>query len=130
MDTDASAPQILATFYAVRHPTTGKYYRTYGQRRSSGWVDKLEDARLWVKLSGARSKITALANGSNCTPELVEFHVTQVLVVNQEERVAKARADRERKEAERQAFFKAERVKQAEAELAAAQKRLEKLRRG
>jgi|SRR5581483_2689548 len=123
------SPKPLATFYAIRHPVSNKYYKTYSKNVRAGWEEKLEDARLWIKLGSAKSRITALST-PGMVPELIEFHVTEVHVVDQRARVAEAKATKERKEAERQAALKADRVKQAEADLAAAQRRLEKLRRG
>ena len=87
----------LATFYAVR--SNGKYYRTYSRASAAaGWIDKLEDARLWTKQGQAQGKITALSRiakthkgpGHAPIPELVEFIVTEIRVVDQTDRVAKA----------------------------------------
>jgi len=121
-------PKVLATFYAVRNHE-GKYYRTYDKNRSSGWKDNLEDAKLWTRIGPARAKITALSHGRGPVPELVEFVVREVNVVDQTARVAAAKAKREREEAERKAAEKKWRLQEAERELAEAQRRVEKLRR-
>ena len=123
----ADEPKPLATFYAVRHPDGKQYYRTRLHNQAAGWKPNLEDARLWTKLGTARSNITALSR-PGFVPDLVEFVVTEVRVVDQKERVAKAKAERDRKEAERVAAEKKWRLEQAERELAAAQRRVEKLR--
>lgn len=123
-------PAPLATFYAVRDPSSGKFYRTYSTHHSSGWIDKLEDARLWTRAGQAKSKITALSNEGKFTPELVEFIVTEVKVVDQKERVAQAKVEKARKEAERLAWIKNERLRQAQSEYDKAKDRLEKLKKG
>jgi hypothetical protein len=96
---------VLATFYAVRHPDGKRFYRTYSKTHSAGWVATLEDGRLWTKLGTARSNITALSR-ANFVPDLVEFVIREVNIVDQKERVAKAKAEKDRKEAERLAEAK------------------------
>lgn len=120
---------LLATFYAVRNQK-GQFYRTYDKNRSSGWKDKLEDARLWTTLSPARSKVTALANEypNLPVPELVEFIVREVNVVDQRERVAKTRQKKQEEKARNEEYWKKAAVVEAQKELEAVQAKLKKLR--
>jgi hypothetical protein len=122
---------VVATFYAVRNEK-GQFYRTYDKNRSSGWKDELEDAKLWTRIGPAKSKITALSNENPKlpVPELVEFVVREVKVVDQRARVAVAKEKREREEAERARAHKQQQFVDAQYELARAQARVEKLKKG
>lgn len=123
------SPAPLATFYMVRNEK-GEYYRTYAQSRCSGWVKDLKDGRLWTSLGPAKGKITNLANSypKLPVPELVEFVVTEVRVVDQTERVAQAKVKKAEEEAKRNAWIKQERLKDAQAEFDRAQAKLNKLK--
>lgn len=121
-------PKPLATFYAVRHPDGKQYYRTYSKHHQAGWVDNLEDARLWTREGTARGNITGLSR-PNFVPDLIVFVVTEVKVVDQKERIAKAQAEKKRRAEEQRAAEKKWRLEEAERRLAAAQRDVEKLRR-
>jgi hypothetical protein len=128
----AAPKPVLATFYMVRNDK-GEYYRTYAQGgRRSGWVKELADGRLWTTKGPAQGKITALSNErpNAPVPELIEFVVHEVKVVDQKERVAKARLKRQEEKLKNEAYWKKVAVVEAEKELAEAQRKLEKLRRG
>lgn len=72
--------------YAVRSGD-GKYLC-----KGNGWVDGLERARLYVKPGPARALVTLLATKfpNSVFPELVELRVTDVVVLDEKERLAKA----------------------------------------
>jgi hypothetical protein len=92
---EQSAP--IATFYAIRNDK-GEYYRTYAQGgQRSGWVKNLTEGRVWTTVGPARGKITALSNESpkNQVPELIEFVVREVNVVDQKMRVAESRVKKQ-----------------------------------
>ena len=132
VNTDQPEKPVLATFYMVRNDK-GEYYRTYAQGgRRSGWVKELSDGRLWTTKGPAQGKITALANErpKEPVPQLVEFVVHEVKVVDQQDRVAKARLKKQEEKLRNEAYWKKVAVVEAEKELAEAQRRLEKLRRG
>lgn len=123
-------PEPLATFYAVRNEQ-GQYYRTYSQRGSSaGWVDRLEDARLWTRSGPAKGKITALCNEKPKlpVPELIEFRVTEVHVVDQSVRIVGTREKKRQEETAAQARVQQMLIDQAEYEIKQARTKLKKLR--
>ena len=122
----AVAARCLMTVFAVRRE--GKFYRTNntGARGRSGWVDKLEDAKLWTRAAPAKGKVTALSTGDD-VPELVELVVTEFRVVKQSERVAAAQAKKARDNAERDELARQQEFARATAELLRAQERVNAL---
>lgn len=125
---EAAAP--IATFYAVRN-SKGEFYRTYAQGgRRSGWVKELTDARLWTTIGPARGKITALSNEHprDPVPELVEFVVREINVVDQQARVAEARAKKQLEVENRKKAQAEWELQQAQRDLAAAQAKIDKLK--
>ncbi len=122
------APKSLATFYAVRNEK-GQFYRTYSMRGTpAGWENKLEDARLWTRPGGANGIITSLTHNPKApVPDLVEFVVTELKVIDQKQRVVKARQKREEEAAWAEQARKQERLRQAEIDVEQAQARLKKL---
>jgi hypothetical protein len=117
----------LAVFYAVRNDK-GEYYRMYDKNRSTGWKKDLADAKLWTRIGPAKGKITALSHGKGPIPELVEFIVREVRVVDQRVRVAEAKRKLEEEEIKRQAAIKALRLQAAQSDYDRAKSRLEKLK--
>jgi len=119
----------LATFYAVRNDK-GEYYKTYSTNSRRKWVKDLKDAKLWTREGQAKGKITAFTNEfpKAPVPELVEFIVREVNIVDQKERVAQTRQKKATKDAEREASHKQWLVKEAEYELKIAKANLEKLK--
>lgn len=121
----------IATFYAVRN-NKGEYYRTYAQGgRRSGWVKELTDARLWTTIGPAKGKITALSNEhpKDPVPELIEFVVREVNVVDQKARVAQAKVKKAREDAERVERQRLYELQYAQSEFDKAKSRLDKLKR-
>jgi hypothetical protein len=114
------------TFYAVADRpdlTKAKWYRTYSANGSSGWVNDLDDAKVWVKRSSAKSKCTNLGPSA----KLVEFTVTKVTVVDNTDNVKKA-AEKRRLEEERRQKREAEAaLERAQADFDRAKKRLDAL---
>jgi len=104
----------LATFYAVR--CNGKYYHTYSRAGSTGWRDKVEDGKVWTRKGPAQAMVTKLSSvpvgprlnapQQPSVPELIEFMVTEVRVVDQAARVAEAKAKKEREDAARKATYR------------------------
>lgn len=90
-------------FYAVasnKDLDKAQWYRTYGSnssRRSAGWVKALEDAKIWLKQSSAKSKATSL--GVNAA--IVEFVVTEVNVTDMTDHFKKVAGERIKREEKR-----------------------------
>jgi len=127
---DVDVPQMqdkTYTFYAVADRddvTKAKWYRTYSANGSSGWVNNVDDAKIWVKRSSAKSKCTNLGPSAR----LVEFTVTKVNVVDNSDSVKKA-AEAKRAADERRQKREAEAaLVRAQADFDRAQKRLDALK--
>lgn len=122
----------IATFYAVRN-VQGEYYRTYAQGgRRSGWVKDLTDARLWTTIGPAKGKITALSNErpKEPVPELVEFVVRELNVVDQSARVAAAKVKKQLEVENRKKAHAEWELQQAQKALTEAQAKINRLTRG
>lgn len=121
--------QPTFAFYAIADNddlTKARWYRTYSQYKSSGYVKELEEAKIWVKKSQAQAKCTNLGVGAF----LVEFVAGKVNVIDQRERLAQA-AEKKRLEDERRRQSAAEReLADAERALKAAQEKVQRLKKG
>lgn len=122
---------LRQVFYVVRNHQ-GFFYKTYSNSStSSGWKKDLAVAKIYSKLSMARATVTRLANRfpKQPVPELVEFHVSEVRVVPQEERVAESRLKKQEEDARRNTLYAERRLKEAESAMQRAQDEAESLRR-
>ena len=84
----------LLTCYAVRDER-GNYFRSGGKPflgRDTSWVSSLEKARIYSRPGPARAVITSFAEDcpKGSVLELVELHVTQVVVHEEKDRVKDA----------------------------------------
>ena len=119
----------LLMLYAVRN-RDGKYFRAKGFGGcGETWVDSLNKARIYPKPGPARSQVTFFANNypKFGVPDLVELHVTEVVVLAERERVKKSqdrKAKEEAADAERHAQWEKE---QAQIKLNEAQTTLKRL---
>jgi hypothetical protein len=114
------------TFYAVadrKDLSKARWYRTYSANRSSGYVDDLADAKIWVKRGVAKGKCTQL--GPSAT--LVEFVVTKVNVIDNSEQFKKAAEKRQQEEVRRAAALKQMQIEQAKYDIQQASARLRML---
>ena len=122
---EPQGPQF--TFYAIADKedlTKARWYRTYSQYKGSGFVDNLDDAKIWTKKGQAQGKCTNLGAGVF----LVEFVAGRVNVIDQRERLKQA-AEKKRLEEERRRQSAAEReLADAERALRAAQDKVNKLK--
>jgi hypothetical protein len=119
-------PETSYTFYAVADRDdlkTAKWYRTYSANRSSGYVDDLESAKIWVKRGVAKGKCTQLGPSAR----LVEFIVTKVNVIDNSEHIKKAVEKRKQEEVRRQKAVQQQLIDHAKYEIAQAEARLRKL---
>lgn len=84
--------KVLLTFYTVRF-INGRYLKAKGNSYSGPiTVDSLEKARIYSKIGPAKAIVTYCAKRSpnEVVPDIIELHVTQEVVLNQEEYVKKA----------------------------------------
>ena len=128
---DRSANQeikVVLKVYAIRSHT-GEWYQTYAQRGRAGWVKDLADARLFTQIGPAHAKVTTLAF-PGATPELVEFMLTPIQVIDQTERIEKVNRKKALAMQTKRQKDAAERLLRAEGELQAAQEKLNKLKKG
>jgi len=81
---------VHLTLYAVRN-RHGKYMAK-ANRAGLSWVADLKDARLYSKPGPARSQVTWYANHElkGGIPDLVELRVTEVVALNELNRVQKS----------------------------------------
>jgi hypothetical protein len=126
--TSKSPVQALHLFYAVCNDK-GQFYRTRANNRAAGWEDNLENAKPWVRRAIAHSKVTALANQhpSQPAPELLEFVVTAVNIIDQTERVFAARQKKRAEDASRDDAITRFDIEETQREIIAAQARLARL---
>jgi hypothetical protein len=123
------AESATYTLYAVADShdlAKARWYRTYSQSRSSGWVKDFNDAKIWTKKGPAQGKCTSLGP----SVYLVEFVASRVNVIDQRERLRQL-AEKKRLEEERRRHSAAEReLAEAERALKAAQDKVNKLKGG
>jgi len=106
---------IKLRMYAVRSGD-GKYLC-----KGNGWVDGLERARLWRCAPGpVRALVTLLATKfpNSVFPELVELRVTDVVVLDEKERLVNAQLRKAAREAEWARKQALRRLEDAKAEVA------------
>lgn len=130
MSNDEQLKGMSIVFYVIRNDV-GQFYKTRTSNRRPHWVDAIGMARIYGKESMARSKVTAYANENpnKPVPEIVEMHVTKVVVVDQRQRVVDARAKKIREDAGRDVAKRKRDLEDAEEEFEEARKRFEGLRR-
>lgn len=117
--------------YAVRNDE-GKWFRAKGRSgRGNTWVDELKNARIYNKLSPARATVTFFANHYKeyKTPELVKLVVSDVVVIDETERVEKAKEKKRVADENREVRVKKWELERAQNALEEAKKRLEALKR-
>lgn len=98
----------LLIMYAVRNRDK-KYFRAKGYGGTGDtWVDSLSKARIYPKVGPARAQVTFFANNypKFGIPDLVALLVTDVVVVNEKERVKESQK-RKAKEDAKYAAYKA-----------------------
>lgn len=123
------------TVYVVRN-TAGEFMRSVGYGGGGKhWVEKVQDAKLYTRLGQARGRVTFWANTypDKEPPVIVAFRMslTDARVLEEDERVAKAKlrkatekAECERREAKRRLEEAQATIKSANAEIAAVRKRM------
>jgi hypothetical protein len=116
--------------YIVRNQE-GKYCRTKGYGGyGSTWVDDILKAKVYTKLSGARTRVGYFANAwpQYGVPSIIKLTVTEVEVLDESDRVSKAREDKRKKEATREATIQRAKLRHAQESYERAKKELDKLK--
>jgi hypothetical protein len=119
----------LLTLYAVRN-RDGKFFRAKGFGGSGDtWVDEIGKAKIYPRIGQARSRVTYFANNypQFGIPELVELHVTEIVAVQETNRVQKAQDRKIKKEAESKKRHAEWQRQEAERQIADAQRTLARL---
>ncbi len=116
-------------FYAIRN-REGKFFKTYKNSSPAGWVDELAKARIYAKESMARGKVTAYSNTHprEPVPDIVEFHVTEIRVIDQKSRVAEAKNKKLEEEIQKKKMIAQRQLEEAEKAFNDAKKKLLKLK--
>jgi hypothetical protein len=118
--------QLDFTFYLVRNKE-GKFFRSKGWGGyGDTWVEDPKRARVYQKISQARSRVSFFANNypEYGVPDLVAISASQGIVLDESKRVEKAKKSAVLK-ASKQAKCRAEQEKKySEADLARARARL------
>jgi len=116
-------------FYAVRNKE-GKWFRAKGYGGyGETWVEELNRARIYNKPRAARSQISYFANNYTGygVPDLVEFSVGEIKIIDETQRVADVKKKKEIA-AEKAKFWQHQwEVDEAKRNLAEAQKKLKEL---
>lgn len=126
----------LLTLYAVRN-SEGKYLRTRGvdshfcSKGGELWVDSLTKAKIYTKPGPARARVTFFANAfpQYGIPELVELHVTEVVAIQETDRVQKSQKDKNNRLARYEKWADECKRKAAEKKLEEAKAELDRLDR-
>jgi len=116
--------------YAVRN-SDGQYFRAKGYGGGGNtWVDDINKAKIYGKTGGARGTITWFANNhpKYPTPDLIKLTVTGIEVMDEKDRVAKAKQKKLLEEANRKKAQADREVKDAERKLLEAQATLKRLK--
>jgi len=132
-------PQEPILLYAIRNEK-GEWFLPYSRGSAASWQPELIHAKIYTKQGAAQGKITALANEDAAwcmlhpsakpkpIPELVEFTVVETRVIDQKDRVAKAKQKKIEENIQREIANKQYAVKCAEEQLQKAHAQLKKLR--
>jgi len=123
--------EINLTLYAVQNEK-GQYFRAKGYGGTGNtWVDDINKAKIYPKIGGARGTITWFANNypKYPIPKLLKLTVSNVEVLDETERVNKAKARKAREDAERKKHNAEWEMEQAKKQLAELEAKIKKLKR-
>lgn len=124
--------KAILTFYLVRN-RDGEFFRAKGYHGSGAtWVKDATKARVYQKLSPARSLVTFFTQKwpEYGIPEIVVLTVTEISVLNETERVEKSIRNKELKEHQKKVARQKRELQSAEVAFKAAKDRYEKAKKG
>lgn len=115
----------------------GKYLRNKGfdgknPIKSTNWVDKIEDAKIYTKIGTAKGRVTFFYNNYpkfGC-PVLLEFDLGKMAptVIDLEKETSKKIAKIKKKQAENEAAYKEYMIRHKQSEIARLEANLKKLK--
>lgn len=114
-------------FFVVQN-SEGKFFRRKGYGgHGDTWVDGLATARVWTKISGARSIVTFFANHylNYPPPKIVKLTVAATEIIDETERIAAARAKKQKKLERREIWLAEQNLKKAKEEFNRAKEKYE-----
>ena len=121
--------KIDLELYAVRN-RDGQWFRAKGYGGGGrSWVDDISYAKIYANLSQARSRVTFFANSYSQfgVPEIVKFIVKEGEILDETDRVEKAKRKKKERKIRSDIRRKKELVERTKQELAVAQDKLKKL---
>jgi hypothetical protein len=113
--------------FAVQN-NQGQWFRAKGfGGHGNTWVDDFQKAKVYPKIGQARSRITFFATNypTYPAPKLVKLVISEVMVIDETDRVEKAKKKRVNREARQELRRKQYSLKLAQDDLERAQKRLQ-----
>jgi len=116
-------------FYAVRNKE-GKWFRAKGYGGyGDTWVKELKRARIYNRIGPARTQVSFFANNypDYGVPDLVQFRCTEMVVLDESERVTKQQQAKQLQEKKRDLWHKQYKLKKAKEDLERAQNEIKEL---
>jgi hypothetical protein len=116
--------------YVVRN-SDGNYFRAKGYHGTGDtWVSDINKARIYTKLSTARSIVSFFANNYTGfkTPEIVKMTVSVTEVLDESERVKKQQEKKQKQAEEAKIRRKQDALKRAQQDLEEAKARVSRLK--
>ncbi len=112
----------ILSFFAVRNGD-GLWFRRKGYSGAGdSWVREFKKARIYTNIGSARAIVGFFSNNKKyAVPEIVEFAARVHRVIDENARIEKKRADAKRQKEKRE-------IREAEGEVAHAQRRLARAR--
>lgn len=117
------------TLFAVRNEK-GEWYRRKGYGGyGKCWVEKFSQARVYNRIGPARALISWWSNNYKDypTPQLVQFQVSSIKVLDETARVEKQKLNKQKAEQRKEIRDKQYRLERAQIDLENAQKTLKEL---
>ncbi len=117
--------------YAVRN-SKGQYFRAKGYSSTGAtWVDDINKGKIYGGTGPARATITWFANNFKDypTPDLIKLTVTGIEVIDEGDRVAKAKQKKAEALVKREKYLAQQRLQRAQRDLDDAQARLNNLKK-
>lgn len=118
--------------YAVRNSEGQWFHRKGYGGYGNTWVEKFSQARIYTRIGHARAIVSFFANNYKGypPPELVCLHVGEIEVIDETERVEKAKRKKEAEEERREIAIREYNLQKAQQDLEDAKRRLAAAKKG